>query len=134
VSMPPCRRHSDPKRCAVGSRRRTSVGFDRLCAAFLIVRFRIFYCAPPCGEFSVVCSPLLISCFSSGVFRLCGGDGGSAPRPHKPSGGGLDPPLFNLRPHFCLAFHFVPLKLFFLPLASGYLISNMTFVISKTDI
>jgi len=50
-----------------------------------------------------------------GVFRLCGGDGGSSPLdPRKPSGGGLDPPLFNSRHGFCLAFHFVPLRLFFL--------------------
>jgi len=46
-------------------------------------------------------------------FRLCGGDGGSSPLdPRKPSGGGLDPPLFNLRHSFVLAFHFVPLSVF----------------------
>jgi len=54
-------------------------------------------------------------------FRLCGGDGGSSPLdPRKPSGGGLDPPLFISRHSFVLAFLFAPLRLFFVFLFSDY--------------
>jgi len=88
-----------------------------LIAAFLIARFRFILLCTACWDFSFVCSTLLIRTSHFGVFRLCGGDKGSAldlrgllaPRPS---------PAWrrwtrDLRPHFCLAFHFAPLRLLF---------------------
>jgi len=104
------------------SRRRTSIGFDRFSVVFLLFVLDLFFVRRLVGAFHLYVLRRRFRTSYFGVFRLCGGDKGSALDPQ-----GLLAPrpspaerrwTRTLRPHFVLAFHFAPLSGFFLFLTS----------------